>query len=131
MPRDRVAILEGVYQEWARGNFRAGAELLSEDVVFAIDYPHGPQTYFGRDGVESYMREILAEWEHMEVRATEMVEVNDRVLVYQQQVQTGSASGVRVEGRTGAIWTFSGDRVVRLQLFQDQAEARSAAGLDG
>lgn len=131
MPGNRVAILEGVYRKWARGNFRAGAELLSDDVVFAIDYPHGPQTYFGHEGVERYMRETLAEWDRMEVRAWQIVEVGDRVFVDQHQLQTGPASGLRVEGRTAAIWTFSGGLVVRPQLFQDPAVARLAAGLAG
>jgi ketosteroid isomerase-like protein len=130
MTDDRVSILEGVYEEWARGNFRAGAELLSDDVEYAIDYPHGPQTYVGREGVATYMREILREWAHMRVEAEDIVEVGDRVFVAQHQVQTGQLSGVRVEEHTAAVWTFSGDRVVRLQLFHDPAEARLAAGLD-
>ena len=129
MSGDRVALLKGVYREWARGNFRAGGELLSEDATFDIDYPHGPQTYIGRRGVEAYMREILAEWDHMQVRATEIVAIDERVFVAQHQVQTGRLSGVYVEHRNAAVWTFKDDRVVRLQLFHDPDQARSVAGL--
>ncbi len=129
MMDDRVSTLERVYHEWARGNFHAGADLLSDDVEYAIDYPHGPQTYSGREGVATYMREILREWVDMRVAAEEIVEVGDRVFVAQHQVQTGRLSGVRVKERTAAIWTFSGGRVVRLQLYHDPAEARIEAGL--
>lgn len=131
MASGRVAILEGVYEQWARGNFRAGAELLSEDVEYAVDYPLGPQTFIGRGEVETYMREILAEWQRMEVEAVELVELGDRVFVAQRQVQIGRLSGVQVEDRTAAVWTFDGDRVVRLQMFHDPAEARAAIGLGG
>jgi ketosteroid isomerase-like protein len=129
MMQDRVRALERVYDEWARGNFRAGAELLSDDVEWAIDYPHGPQTYSGPEGVATYLREILHEWVDMRIEADEIVEVDDCVFVSQHQVQTGRLSGVRVQERTAAVWTFSGSRVVRLQLYHDPAEARTAAGL--
>jgi ketosteroid isomerase-like protein len=129
MTNDHVSTVERVYREWARGNFRAGGDLLCDDVEYAVDYPHGPQTYVGREGVATYMREILREWAHMRVEAEEIVEVEDRVFVAQHQVQTGQLSGVRVEEHTAAVWTFSGDRVVRLQLFHDPAEARVVAGL--
>jgi hypothetical protein len=37
---------------------------------------------------------------------------------------------VRVEERTAAVWTFSGDSVVRLQLFHHPEEGGRAAGVD-
>jgi ketosteroid isomerase-like protein len=129
MPSDRIAVLEGVYERWARGDFRAGAELLSDDVEYAVDYPHGPQTFICRAGVETYMREILAEWKRMEVEAVELIEAGNSVFVAQHQVQVGRLSGVRVEEHTAAVWTFRDDQVIRLQLFHERADARLAAGL--
>jgi ketosteroid isomerase-like protein len=65
----------------------------------------------------------------MQVQAAELIEAGDSVFVAQRQVQVGRLSGLRVEEQTAAVWTFDGDRVVRLQLFHEPADARAAAGL--
>jgi ketosteroid isomerase-like protein len=36
MARDQVEALRAVYDEWARGNFRAGQDLWDPDVVFSL-----------------------------------------------------------------------------------------------
>ena len=129
MESEQLAAVRGVYEEWAQGNFRAGREILSDEVSFHIDYPHGPRKYEGPAGVAEYMREILREWDGMRVAAEELLEVGDTVFVSQRQIQRGKGSGVATEARTAAVWTFHAGRVIRLQFFRDPEEARVAAGV--
>lgn len=126
---EQAAAVRAVYEQWGQGNFRAGREMLSDEVRFLIDYPHGPQEFNGPAGVAEYIREILSEWDDMRVEAEELVEVGDTVFVAQRQIQRGKGSGVATEARTAAVWTFDAGRVVRLQFFREPDEARVAAGV--
>ena len=128
MTQENVERLRGVYSEWAKGDFRAGGELLARDVVFE-PMSDGREAYHGRGAVESQMREFLAQWSEFRVEAQDFVEVGEAVLVTERQYGKGKSSGIETDATFYAVWIFRDGRVVRVRWETDHAKAFEAAGL--
>ena len=60
MSQENVEAVRAVYEEWAKGNFRAGTDLYDPLVLF-IPIPEFPaaEHYLGKDGVRDFM---LTSW---------------------------------------------------------------------
>jgi ketosteroid isomerase-like protein len=130
MSRENVERLRPVYAEWARGNFRAGAELLADDVVFApMSDGHG--AHIGREAVKRQMREFLAQWSEFRIEAQGYAELGDAVVVTERHFGKGRSSGIDTEGTLYATWTFRDGLVVRIRWEADLATALEAAGEAG
>jgi ketosteroid isomerase-like protein len=108
--RERI---EAVYRRWAEGDFTAGGELFAPEVSFEpISDGRGA---IGRDAIDGYMREFLAQWDDFRVEAEEITERGDSIVVTERQRATGKASGIATAQTNYAIWTFRGDQVVRVR----------------
>jgi ketosteroid isomerase-like protein len=120
--------LELIYERWSEGDFRAGQEMLGDDVVFVVDDPTlGQRTYRGRDEVARYLREFVSSWSHVRHVAEEFVDYGDRVFVTARQIGMGNVSGAEVDDEVFAVWTFRGDKVIRLEHLRDRGAAAAAA----
>jgi ketosteroid isomerase-like protein len=122
MSQENVERLRDVYSAWAKGDFRAGGELLAPDVVFE-PMSDGRQAYRGRGAVENQMREFLAQWSEFRVEAHDFEEVGDAVLVTERQYGKGKGSGIETEGTFYAVWIFHDGRVIRVKWETDRAKA--------
>jgi ketosteroid isomerase-like protein len=119
-----------MYEGWAAGDMSAGALLFDPYVVYvpqANDTDPGP--HYGLEAANAYMRRFLVDWEDWRIEATDFREAGDTVLVHVLRSGIGKGSGAPVEDRAVHVWTFQGGRVIRLQVFQEEAEALEAAGL--
>ena len=81
------------------------------------------------DGVRDYMSRFLDPWESLTIAAESFREIGDTVLVAVHQAGIGRGSGAPVDIRYFQLWTFSGGRVVRLDVIMSEATALEAAGL--
>jgi ketosteroid isomerase-like protein len=130
MTQADLEALQRIYERRSEGDWRAGQEALSEDVVFVADDPTtGRSTYHGPGGVTHYMREFLSSWRFVRHVAHEFVEKGDRVFVAARQMGAGKQSGVEAEQPMFAVWTFRDGKVIRLEHFRDRAAALDAAEL--
>jgi ketosteroid isomerase-like protein len=122
----RADTIRAVYDEWSRGNLGAGAELYDAHMTLQVHVPIPDAAVFeGRDGLRRYMRDFLQTWQQYEVRAVEIQEHGDTVLVCAHQ--RGLASGLPVENHYYQAWTFAGDRVVRMDIAYDPDTALAGA----
>ena len=78
-----------------------------------------------------YMSHFLASWESLTISAESFRDTEDTVLVNVRQNGVGRGSGVPVELRYFQVWTFRGDKVVRLDVILSEQSAFEAAGLSG
>src|SRR6476661_7906658 len=113
MSQENVERLQAVYSEWAQGNFRPGGQLFAPDVAF--EALTDGRAAIGRDAVEGYMREFLAQWTEFRVEAGETI------LVTERQHGTGKSSGVEAEMTVYSVWTFRDGVVVRVRWEIDRA----------
>ncbi len=56
---------------------------------------------------------------------------DDKVLVETRFRARGRTSGIELENRSWQVWTVHDDLAVRVELFDDEATARVAAGMAG
>ena len=89
-----------------------------------------PDVYDGREGMERLVREICDAWEDFAERTQEVIDAGATVLVLQSIVGRGRSSGVEVEADGALIFTVDDGRIERVDVFADQAEALTAAGLE-
>ena len=89
-----------------------------------------PGAYLGAEGVRRYMTTFLDAWERVAIRAERLIEAGDSVLAEVTQQAVGKESGASTpDWSYFQVWTFRGDRVIRLEVIRDRAEAFAAAGI--
>ncbi len=125
-----LEIVRGIYDEWGRGNFRAGPEHFDADVTLVVGdgFPDSG-TYRGPDGVRDYMLQFLDSWERVTISGVAFTRAGDRVLVEVHQAGIGRGSGAPVAMGYFHIWTLSEGAVVRLLTTKDRPAALAAGGL--
>src|SRR4051812_37912567 len=130
MSQENVEVLREVYREWAKGNVRAGVQLLDPAIVY-VNRPGLVEavTCYGLQEMQQWMRGFLAAWDRYEAHATEFIPAGDSVVVAVDQHASGAGSGAPVDATLYHVWTFRGQTAIRLESIPDRAEALEAAGL--
>jgi ketosteroid isomerase-like protein len=131
MSDDRVEVIRAVYDEWGRGNFQAGVELYDPLALLVLDRQlpeHG--TYLGIEEIGRYMRTFLEAWETCTIKAEDLSQAGESVIATVVQKGKGRGSGAMpADLRYFQVWTFRGERVIRLDVLRDRADALEAAGI--
>ena len=86
-------------------------------------------TYLGTDALADYTRQFLEPWTRLTIHGDDFVAARDTVLASVVQRGVGDASGAETEIRYFQLWSFRGDRVIRLENFRHRREAIEAGGL--
>lgn len=128
--RDRLDRLRAMYVEWARGDFTGHRDLFDRDFVFRLR-PEFPDAgvYHGPEGMAEYLRLFLAAWTDLTITAGEFTEAGDSVVVAVHQRGAGRESGIGTELQYWQVWTFRGQKVVRLEAIRERADALATVGL--
>jgi ketosteroid isomerase-like protein len=132
MSDQHLAAVRGVYERWSQGDFHAGPELYDDKVIFVMnrEFPDAG-TYIGPRAIAGYMRGFLDPWSKVTIEATEILPAGDTVFAAVTQRAEGSSSGAPAEFSYFHLWTFRGDRVIRLESIRERDDALRAAGLEG
>jgi ketosteroid isomerase-like protein len=125
---DNIERLQAMYAEWAKGNFRAGTELMASDVAFSPQTPDERAT-LGRDEIEGHMRQFLGQWDEFRIDAKDFTALDDAVLVTERQHGIGKSSRVEIDQTFYSVWTFRDGLVVSVRWDPDRESALAAAGL--
>ncbi len=130
MSQENVELLRRVYDEWAKGNLSAGLDLLDPHIVY-VNRPSllDSATCYGLEEMQRWMRQFLESWDGHQAHATEFIPHGDTIVVAFRQVAAGSGSGVSGGMDAFAVWTFRGNKAIRLEKMGDRREALEAAGL--
>jgi ketosteroid isomerase-like protein len=130
LPQNLEAV-RAVYDRWSEGDFRAGEEIFDPQVLFVLN-PGFPESgsYLGLEGLAEYTRGFLEPWTRITISAEELIEAGDSAVVAVRQSGVGSGSGAATDFAYLQVWTFRGDKVIRLENFRERADAFAAAGLE-
>ena len=133
MPEDNVAVVRSFYEAWGRDDFPLPVELMDP----AIEYvnPPGAVEPGTRRGPAEFRRavgKVFEGWEVWQMEPEEFRSVgDDQVVVVIRYRARGRGSGVEVEGRESALWTFREGKVLRYAWFHGPGDALEAAGPGG
>jgi len=122
-----VEAVQSVYDAWNEGGLELAIEALPEGIQWETPLESlEPEVVHGRRGAMASMRNWLEEWGSMQITDLVLEDFGDRVLASRVQRMTGRASGVAVEGPLYMLWTYSDGKLLRMQMFLAEDEARAA-----
>ena len=132
MTETNVEVARRAWDAWGRGDLDGILAVCTEDVVFGTthmrDWPE-PE-YRGHVGVRRFLAEWLEVWDGFEVVVDELISAPDgRVVSLFWQRGKGRQSGLSMEVDGALVTTMRGDRIGRVAVYGDRAEALKAVGL--
>jgi ketosteroid isomerase-like protein len=129
MSQENVEVVRRVFDAWAEGDFRTATDYFDANVVLVVG-PGFPDSdaVLGPNAVRDYTIRFMQQWDHLTMSAEEIRPVGDTVLVRTRQVGSGKASGAHSEMTYFWLFSFRGDKIIRLESVRDEASALQAAG---
>jgi ketosteroid isomerase-like protein len=86
--------------------------------------------FYGRDALHGSLNELAESFEDLSFEAEKFFEApSGEVLVFIRARGRGRGSGLEMDNRIAWVWTFRGDKAVRLVVYEEQADALEAVGL--
>ncbi len=129
-PAAKVDVVRGIFDAWARGDFRAATRLFDPHVLLILrpEFPE-PGVYHGSEEIARYTRGLLSSWEDFAIEAEELLPAGDSVVAAVRQRGVGRASGLVTDLRYFQVFTFRGDAIIRIESIGRREEALAAVGL--
>ena len=124
MSSERVELVKRGYEAWNKGDRSWVLEHMSEDVEW-ISPPEDPDpgTYRGYEGVERFWAQWRAAVGQLEFTIEEIEAVGDHVIVTARRSGRGEHSGLQVSDRVIQVFTFEGEKCVRVHEYYDRNKA--------
>ena len=130
MSEENVEIVRRLYEVANNAGLEAVIEFTHPDLE-VVPPPNwlGRSTIRGRDEVLEFARQWRDAFEGFNVEAEKFVDSGDHVAVYVRDSGRIPGSDAEVDTRLIHVWTLSGGKAIRWQVFADEREALEAAGL--
>ena len=122
--------LRAGYEAFNREEFDDSLEFMHPDIEWhrgAVSIEGG--VIRGRDQVRALMTPDM--FDRQEIKVGEIQTNGEKVLVETTFRVRGRSSGIELENRGWQVWTVRDNLAVRVELYDEEAEALAAAGLDG
>lgn len=129
MSQENVEIVRRAYDAWASSDFETLFGLADERVVIHRVPPLGGGTYHGHEGLIETSTEWSEDFAEWEIRAEELFDLGDQVLVRIYQRAVGAGSGVPVESQYWFLHALRNGKIARVDMCSTEGAARKAAGL--
>jgi uncharacterized protein len=132
MAETRTELVRRGYEAWNSGDRSWVLEHMSEDIEW-ISPPEDPDpgTYRGYEGVERFWAQWRAAVGQLNFQIEHSFEFGDHVVVTARRSGRGEHSGLEVSDRVVQVFTFDGDKCVRVHEYYDRAEALRSVGAEG
>lgn len=130
MGGDNAALLRETFRRWSEGDLEGTLEFISPEVRWEPSglFPGASRDYRGHAGVRSFWDTFREPWEHIEMEAEEILELEGcRMLTTTRFRGVGRTSGVETQKQLFQIWTIDDGLIVRYQSFGTREEALAAA----
>jgi ketosteroid isomerase-like protein len=132
MSHENVEIVKRLTDAFYRRDIDAFAKLTTPDVewvpVFAARVEQ--TVYRGRQGIESFLRELSETWETFRPVPEEYRDLEARVLGLGRLEAQGRNSGAAIETPWAGIFDFRSAKISKIRTYLDHAEALKAVGLE-
>jgi ketosteroid isomerase-like protein len=130
MSGENVEIVRRIFDSWAKGDLRGGADHFDPQVMFIVPPPYFERGVFvGAEAISGYMRDLLKQYDRLAFEAQGLQAAGDTVLADVIQHNKGKASGVEVDNRLFMLFSFRSGKIIRFEIVPDETEALEAAGL--
>ena len=133
MSQENVEIVREIYEAVARRDAASAFAVYADDIVWEVSARRAlvmNRVYHGHDGVRKFWRDALSAFGEVDLDVEELIDAGGQVVAVIREREIGRASRVPVEASHTAIWTLDDGMVIRMQVFDDRAEALKAVGLE-
>jgi ketosteroid isomerase-like protein len=131
MSEKLVQLVKLGYESWNRGDRQWVLDHMSPDVEW-ITPPEDPDpgTYRGYEGVERFWAQWRAAVGQLQFTPEEMIDAGEHVVVFARRSGRGEHSGLDVSDHVAQVFTFEGEKCVRVREFYDRGEALRSIGAE-
>lgn len=131
MSSERVELVKRGYEAWNTGDRSWVLEHMAEDVEW-VTPPEDPDpgTYRGHRGVERFWAQWRAAVGQLAFEIEEIADADDHVIVTARRSGIGEHSGLAVSDRVIQVFTFRGDKCVRVHEYYDRDAALRDIGIE-
>lgn len=98
---------------------------VSRDIFGAVV---GGGRYRGVEGVRSWMLDLYAAWDRMDIDCEELIEAGEQVISVLRVRGRGRTSGIELEYHPAGVWTLRRRKIVRVVWFATRDDALEAVG---
>src|SRR4051794_9774664 len=132
MSQENLRKMRASWDAWLRGDMEGVLAHYAPDAVWDMshfgDWPE-PE-YIGHRGIRQFLTEWLDVWDAYEVGVEDFVSVPDgRVITLAWQRGRGRHSGLPMDMKWAMLATFRNGKIVRIENYDDRADALEAVGL--
>jgi uncharacterized protein (TIGR02246 family) len=122
-----VAIVEQLFDAFARRDADAMAALMAPDVVFepASTELADREPYRGREGIRSYLADLTRTWAEFRVTIHEYRSMGDRVLALGRVYARSASPAFIADNEIAFVWRLRDGRVVHGRTHRDPHEAEA------
>jgi ketosteroid isomerase-like protein len=129
MSQENVVVVRRMYEAFHSGDAEGALAHFDPDVV--VDATMRVDAGIGRGREELYA--IVGRWlgafDEWREEIEEMRDLGSQVCVVSTQHGRGKGSGIETKTRYAVLYEVRGNRITRMTLYSDRAEALEAAGL--
>ena len=128
MSAERVDLVKRGYEAWNTGDRSWVLEHMSPEVEW-ITPPEDPERghYRGYEGVQQFWEQWRAAVGQLRMDIEETIDAGDHVVAVVKRSGVGESSGLAVSDRVVQVFTFDGEKCVKVQEFYDKTKALAAA----
>ena len=125
-----MEIVRRMWEAYEGGDLSGALAALSREMVVYVASPIPTAgTYQGPEGFLQLTIDWAEGFDDLVVTGQEFIDAGDQVVVRSLHKSEGASSGVPVETNIWYVFTVPEDKVVRVDVFNEKAEALEAAGL--
>jgi ketosteroid isomerase-like protein len=131
MSREKVDVVREHFENTNRRRFDAVMNDYDPNVELVVteDVAVDPGVYRGTDAVGEWFGSWFRTFaRNYRLEVVELIPVNDAVVAAVEHRAVGRLSGVQVTTRYYNVYWVRDDKIVRLELFRERAQALEAAG---
>ena len=129
MPSANIEVVRRGTDAWARKDVDAMLREYDPEVEVIDPERAGPGPFRGHDAFREWMAEWYESWDRYDVAIEALVEVGDRIVLFQHHVGRAKGSGIELDQRGALLVQLRGGKVVLHRPYTHRADALEGAGL--
>jgi ketosteroid isomerase-like protein len=129
MSEESLEIVRGMYEAFYRFDVDGTLAYYDPEVVIDSSRVVDGELGHGHEGVYRFIAGWVGSFDEWHEEIEEMRDLGTQVYVVARQVGRGKVSGVEVEQRYAVLHEIQGDKISRVTIYREPAEALKAAGL--
>jgi ketosteroid isomerase-like protein len=127
---ENLDLVRSIYADWEHGDF-SSAEWADPRIEYVLAEGPEPTTAIGLTAAARLLRATIGTWEHFEVAAQEIRELDDgRVLAMVRDKARGRTSGAEIRTDEAHVLDLRDGKVTRFVVYRDRAQALADLGLE-